>query len=76
MDKRLARGTTRIPVDCIKILANSIEIAPHIWIFPERLSRVLSRRDEIISDLAMLKPETTAKLQSIYMELEIGRAHV
>ena len=35
----------------------------------ERLSQVLGRRDEIISDLAMLKPETAAKLQGIYMEL-------
>jgi len=34
-----------------------------------RLSQVLSRRDEIISDLAMLKPETAAKLQAIYMEM-------
>ena len=35
----------------------------------ERLMKVLRRRDEIVSDLAMLKPETATKLQTIYMEL-------
>jgi hypothetical protein len=35
----------------------------------DRLSQVLSRRDEIITDLAMLKPEVSAKLQGIYVEM-------
>lgn len=35
----------------------------------DRLSQVLSRRDEIITDLATLKPETATKLQGIYMDL-------
>ena len=35
----------------------------------DRLMKVLRRRDEIVSDLAMLKPETAAKLQTIYMEM-------
>jgi hypothetical protein len=35
----------------------------------QRLSQVLARRDEIITDLVTLKPETAAKLQSIYLEL-------
>ena len=35
----------------------------------DRLTQVLQRRDEIIADLAMLKPETASKLQSIYLEL-------
>jgi len=34
-----------------------------------QLSQVLRRRDEIITDLAMLKPEVSAKLQGIYTEL-------
>lgn len=35
----------------------------------DRLSNVLKRRDEITADLAMLKPETAAKVQGMYTEM-------